>query len=318
MDNKPTFDTICLSGGGVKGLSFLGAIDYLELHSYIDISLITNWFGTSIGAIIAFIYTLGYNTCDIGDFILDFNFDKLQPDVDINNLLGAHGIDDGSKLLLLIKRFLKQKYNIDDITFEEHYKLTNKKLNIVGTNFSKGLETLFNYETSPTMSILTAVRISSSIPIIFTPVLYNSDYYIDGAFVNNFPIKYCNPNSTLGIYIKNSCCNELTSIVSLINGFISIITDTISEKDNLNKYDYIIEINNYMQEVVNFNLDKEKKLKIINLGQVYARKYLNNICNRVKFSFSKDTQTEMCNKNDKETQTDDIITKQEEITKEEL
>jgi NTE family protein len=306
MDNKPTFDTICLSGGGIKGFAFIGAIDYLECNLYIDISLITNWFGTSIGSLVAFIYTLGYSTCEISNFILDFNFDKLQPNIDINNFFELYGIDDGSKVLLLIKRFLKLKYDVDDITFEEHYKLTNKKLNIIGTNFSKGLETLFNYETYPTMSIITAVRISIGVPIIFTPVLYNSDYYIDGGFVNNFPIKYCNPCSTLGIYITHSCCNELNNITTLINGVLAIVSDTISKKDKFNKYNYIIEINNYEQEAVNFNLDRDKKLKIINLGQIYAKKYLENIVNKVNLLLNKDIQTDICTSMDKETQTDDL------------
>lgn len=274
MDQKPDFDTVCMSGGGVKGFSFLGVLDYLEFNSYIDTRKINNWIGTSAGSILCFLFTLGYTVHEIGDFIIDFNFSKIQPEPSIDNLLVDFGIDDGSKLMLIMIGFLKEKYDIEDITFEEHFKLTNKKLSIIGTNFSKGTEVLFNYETMPSMSVLTAIRISSSIPIVFTPVLYDSDYYIDGAFVNNFPIKFCNPKTTLGIYIKNSCCNELNSIFSLISGCIAILSDTISKKDWTDGYPYIIEINNFMNEFTNFNIDRDKKLKIIKLGQLFAKKYL--------------------------------------------
>lgn len=300
MNEKPAFDTICLSGGGVKGFSFLGALDYLELNSYININEINNWIGTSAGSILSYLFTLGYTVLEIRDFILDFNFNKIQPEPTIDNLLVDFGIDDGSKLMLIIIGFLKEKYEIEDITFEEHFKLTNKKLTIIGTNFSKGTEGIFNYENTPLMSVLTAVRISSSVPIIFTPVLYESDYWIDGGFVNNFPIKYCNPKTTLGIYIKNSCCNKLNSIFSLINGCIAILADTISKKNCTDEYPYIIEINNFMQEFTNFNLDRDKKLKIINLGQTFAKKYLEQtIQNSPKILESTDEKNQT-------TQTDNI------------
>ena len=302
MSEKPKFDTVCLSGGGIKGFSFLGALDYLELNSYIKLETIKNWVGTSAGAIISFMFTLVYTTYELGNFILNFNFKKLEPEVDIENLLEFNGIDNGSKLILIITGFLKEKLKLDDITFQEHFNITKKKLTIIGTNFSKGEEVSFNYENTPDMSVLKAIRISTSIPIIFTPVLHNSDYYIDGGLINNFPIKYCNPNTTLGIFIRNSNCNKLNNIMTLINGCIAIASDTISKKDNYDKYPYIIEIQNYFQEFTNFNLDTEKKLKIINLGQTFAKKFLENKIN-LKF-LNKKNQTDSLYQNEIACQTE--------------
>ena len=76
--------------------------------------------------------------------VVDFNFNKIQPEPTIDNLLISFGVDDGTKLMIILVGFLKEKFNIEDITFEEHYKLTNKKLTIIGTNFSKGTEAIFN------------------------------------------------------------------------------------------------------------------------------------------------------------------------------
>lgn len=290
MESKPNFDTICLSGGGIKGFSFLGALDYLQSNSYIDLNLINNWIGTSAGSILSFLFTLGYSIHELGDFILDFNFSKLEPDVSIDNLLENHGIDNGSKLLYIIQIFLNEKYGVEDISFKKHWELTNKKLTIIGTNFTKGKEVAFNYLTTPEMSVITAVRISFSVPFFFTPVLYDSDYWVDGGFVNNFPIKYCNPETTLGIYIKYSCCNQLINIFSLISGCLSILADTVSNKDCERTKYRIIEIFNDQNDFINFNLDRDKKLKIINLGQIYAKKYIEEFKN--------------IQSNDKSTQTD--------------
>lgn len=273
---KNKYDTICLSGGGVKGIAFIGALDYLEINSYIDFTQIKNWVGTSVGSILCFVFSLGYTFGEIGEFVLDFNFKKLEPEINLDKLLENFGINSGEKLIYMITGFLKEKFNLDDITFESHHKLTEKKLLIVGTNFSKGHEEVFSFETTPNMSILMAIRISLSIPVIFTPVYYQDSYYVDGALTNNFPINYCNPKSTLGLYIKNGSISNIDSILSLIQGCLGIASDTITTKDCYTQTYNIVQIDNYLNEFTSFNFDLEKKLKILKLGQVYAKKYLDD------------------------------------------
>ncbi len=276
-DKTNEYDTICLSGGGMKGFSFVGALDYLQNKSFINISKITNWVGTSAGSILSYLFTIGYSIQDIGDFILDFNFQALESDISIDGLLESHGLNNGIKIIILLSNFLKEKYNLEDINFIDHYKLTGKKLTIIGTNFSKACETVFNYETYPSMSVITAIRISCSVPVIFEPVLFDGDYYIDGGLINNFPLRYCNPDTTIGIYIKNGCCNNSINMFSLIYGSIGIISDAISLKDSkLGNYK-IVQIDNFGQEFMNFELDRDKKLKIIKLGQTFAQKFINDL-----------------------------------------
>lgn len=271
------YDTICLSGGGTKGMSFIGALDYLIANNFIDLQKINNWVGTSIGAVISFMITIGYTPEDIGNFFINFNFEKLEPDICVNELLINYGIDTGDKVMFILTHFLKLKLNINDITFSKHYELTNKKLTVISTNFTKGVEAVFNYELTPDLSILLAIRMTISVPLFFTPVLYNSEYYIDGAIINNFPICHCNPKKTLGLYIKNTSTNELNSIFSMITGCMGIICDTITNKDcSLNNYD-VIEILNSNFGFMNLKLDLEKKYKIINLGQNSARFYIDNL-----------------------------------------
>jgi NTE family protein len=268
-------DTICISGGGVKGLAFIGALQFLHSIHFIKSHYIKNFVGTSVGSMISFILAIGYTFDELFDFVIDFNFQKLEPNVDIDNLFSSFGIDNGQKVTFLLSYFLKNKLNLDDVTFSQLFKITNNNLIIIGTNFSKGTETVFCHTHTPDMSVITAIRISSSIPIIFTPVLYNSDYYIDGALVNNFPIKYCNPDTTIGLYIFNSCCNHLDDITSLIIGCMSIITDTITNKDcDKSKYKYIQINNNNNTQFSNFNFDQQTKIDLINLGAESAKNYI--------------------------------------------
>ena len=68
------YDTICMSGGGVKGLSFIGTIEKLIKIKYINISNIKKWVGTSVGAIIAYLFCLNYSIQEIKVFIINFDF----------------------------------------------------------------------------------------------------------------------------------------------------------------------------------------------------------------------------------------------------
>jgi hypothetical protein len=161
----------------------------------------------------------------------------------------------------------------EDITFSELYSLTNKKIIIYGTNYRLGRSEIFSFENTPDMSILLAIRISISVPVIFTPVIYNDNYYVDGALTNNFPIGNSDPDTTLGLYIKNTTVNKMNNLQTFIMGCLSIITDTISEKD-IEKYPYIIKIGNCNQELTNFNLSLEKKKLIISLGTKAVEEFL--------------------------------------------
>ena len=61
-------DTICISGGGIKGFCFIGALNYLISKNYIYIKNINNWCGTSIGAVICFLLSIGYTINEIENF----------------------------------------------------------------------------------------------------------------------------------------------------------------------------------------------------------------------------------------------------------
>ena len=263
-----------MSGGGIKGFSFVGALDYLNNINYIDIKKINNWVGTSSGSILSLLLSIGYTPVELGDFVIEFDFKKMEPDISVENVFLKYGISNGERFDFIIKSFVKNKLGVDDITFKNLYQVTKKNLTIIGTNFTKCCEEAFSCDTTPTMSVLTAVRISCSIPVFFTPVLYNGCYYVDGGVKNNFPINYCNKKTTLGLYIKNNnLINQIESISTIVTGCLGIVTDTITFKDT-DFHENVIQIDNYENEVIKFDLTIENKLKIINLGQIYAKKFV--------------------------------------------
>lgn len=138
------------------------------------------------------------------------------------------------------------------------------------------------------MSVITAVRISMSIPLVFTPVLYNNCYYIDGCFLNGFPINYCNIDTTIGIYIKNinSIPNDKLDIVSFYKNCLYLLSNATREKYLQNNlYKNIIHIDSDATNEINFEITREHKQTLINKGIVAAELFLQNniyyICNNI-------------------------------------
>ena len=274
-------DTLCMSGGGDKAFAFIGCLDYLEKNYNFILSEINNYYGTSAGAIISFLFSIDYSIDEIKDFILIFDFKKLLTSIstDITNFLQKFGFDNCNIIMNIMKQFLKKKMNVDDITFIELFKKTGKNLNMIGTNFTKGTEVIFNYITSPNMTVMTALQISICIPLLFQPVLYNGDYYIDGGIKNNLPIKYCNIEKTLAIYIKFGHSNNLDSVFNILTGCISMACDTLTEKD-LNNSLNAIKINNDNNNMI-FDLTKENKINIIQNGYNTTELFVKNIPNKI-------------------------------------
>lgn len=272
------YDTLCLSSGGIYGISFIGAIDYLIEENIINLNNIKNFVGTSVGALFLFLLVIGYSIKDINDIIINFNFNKLQTEINIDEILNNFGINNGSKFCFTIQFFLKKKLNLDDITFNELYQKTNVNFTVIGTNFSKGEEKIFNHINTPNMSILTAVRISISIPIIFTPVLYNNEYYVDGALSNIFPINHCNQETTISINLTYPENYEINNIIDIFLNSLNIIAKTISCKNKYYINDNIINIYNDNSSLVsfNFNVTLEDKIKLIKLGRDSTINHINN------------------------------------------
>ena len=270
------YDTICLSSGGMFGISFIGVIDYLINEKIINLDNIKNYAGTSVGTIILFFIIIGYSMKEMNDIIIHFNFSKLDIDCNLDNIFNNYGINDGVKVICMLKFFLKNKMDIDDITFIELYEKYGKNFIVVGTNFSNGGETIFNYINSPNLSIITAIRISISIPFIFTPYLYNNEYYVDGGLTNMFPINHCNQETTIGIRLPYARTFELNNVVDIFINSIQIILKSVSCKDKYEFEDNIINIDHNEISIFNLKISLERKIHLLNMGRKFVIEHFNN------------------------------------------
>ena len=259
-------DTLVFSGGGVKGLYYIGIIKKLEeLNILKNINIIT---GTSIGAFFAALISINFSSKDLIDFVLLFNLSKMKK-IKSSNFFSFFGIDDGNNLEIILENMFENKGFAKEITFKQLYDKTKKELIISGVCINEKKCHYFSHKSTPNMNVIKAIRISTSIPIYFTPVLYENKLWVDGAIIDNYPIHLFKNrlNKTLGIYLSEK--KELTSINNLEDYFICIIEsllEGLAIKCTNGYENNTIIINSDNINIINTDFSKEKILEFINIG----------------------------------------------------
>lgn len=273
------YNTLCLSGGGINGLNILGSIKYLIDYNIIKLKNIDTYIGTSVGSLIILLLSIGYDINDLIKIFYEIDLSKINvsDDFDLDYIIENLGINNASKIILIIQTLLHSKCNKYDLTFQQHYEITNKKIKIVAVNFTKKKEEIFSVDTHPNMSVILAIRMSICIPFIFTPVKYNGDIYIDGGIINNFAFNYCNKDTSIGICLSFYINSNELNLMNYFFGLLSIIFDNCNNNsDNEN----VIKLNIEYDTFGDFSPNKELKQKLLKRGYRDTNKFC---CNNLNF-----------------------------------
>ena len=237
---------LVLSGGSFKGFAYIGVLKALKkLNLLNDLNI---FIGTSVGSIFSLLLPL--NSCieEIEEFINKINFNQLM-NFNIKNLYCNYGLNDGSTIINLLISFLNKKNFNQNLTFKELYKRTNNILIVNSSNITKKINEVFDYLLTPDMEILKAVRMSISVPFIFSPVKFNNCLYVDGGIINSFMYIWA---------IKNRYKKD--NIIGVL------LNDKINKNQNYNFYSYLMDIyySLYSNQTEELNLNEIINIEIDN------------------------------------------------------
>ncbi|NOX88072.1 MAG: hypothetical protein GXO77_03530 [Calditrichaeota bacterium] len=189
---------LILGGGGARGLAHIGVIKRL-LHYGIPIDVIT---GASMGAIVGAAYALNSDILKVEQVFRDFiNSDKFRSlrgeSVDLSN------VDEPENFIRFISNIVKRRIIINlavnrkSLIAAERLEFALKHLVPQGhienaaipfgcsaLDLISGKEIVFTKG-----NIHKAIKASSSIPGFLPPVDYNRRQLVDGAVIDNFPIR---------------------------------------------------------------------------------------------------------------------------------
>lgn len=279
-------DTIILSGGGIKGISHIGFCKVIVKQYNIK-----HWIGCSAGALIAFMFVIGYTINEIEKIIINCDYNSLInfDSIKYSSLIQNKGFLDPINLENMFKGILYHKIGKYDISYRDLYMLTKIKLTTVTTNITKKRCEYWNYEFCPNFSVINGIMCSSNVPILFIPKKnkYNNDLYIDGAVTNNFPINIVKTNflghNLINVHWKTEIINNAKINISkkyynIVEFFIDLIL-LISEKDVLMTDDQIKRTLNIISDVDTFdiNISKEKRIELIKTSYETTLQWYNKI-----------------------------------------
>lgn len=211
---------IVFAGGGSKGIVYLGILKGLQELQELQELDISNFYGTSIGALFSLCCTLQIKYEILYNFLIS-EYQNLKPCTSIQNLLSFYGTDTGVRLLRLIHTILDIGGVHKEITFSELHLKTEKGLFVISSDLKDQCIKRFNHVDTPHVQVDTAILSSMSLPIIFKPVLGR---YIDGALLCNFPILEApDTPETLGFHFGGKR-NTSENLVNYISNLFSCIT----------------------------------------------------------------------------------------------
>jgi len=205
---------IVVSGGGFRAVVFLGCFKYLEEIKALE--HVHTLVGSSAGSVMCFMMSLGYTYADAHAALVDIVVTKsdassvMAEDLipDPFHVLETYGLSSGEMMLSMFRKLLQKKHaSLDDLTFMDLAKLTGKNLVVCVTNLTRQETQYCSLDTTPNMSVLTSLRMSCSVPLVLSPVIYEDEMYVDGCLYNMLPVDYLKKESfrehnTMGLLLQ--------------------------------------------------------------------------------------------------------------------
>lgn len=188
---------VVLSGGGAKGMAHIGALKVLE-QAGIHIDYVV---GTSMGAILGGLYSIGYTPNQLDSLVRTQDWDWLLSDKPKPVNLTLAEVDDQRRFLLsrpislekgtlgvgdgfIIGKNINRLFSKLTLGYHNNINFLTlpKPFTCVATNITTGNEVIIDQGVLPD-----AMRASMAIPGVFSPVRVDSMVLVDGGLVNNFP-----------------------------------------------------------------------------------------------------------------------------------
>jgi NTE family protein len=234
-EQRPHKVGLVLSGGGARGAAHIGVLRVFE-REHIPIDCIA---GTSFGALVGGLYSLGYSTTEIerilsgqdwNNIFSDAPERRLTPLIERRNSryqgqISFHGwtpelpagFRGGQRFtealdILTTSRMLRAGYDFDKLPIQ---------FRAVSTNLVDGKAYVFNQG-----SMTEALRASMAVPLLFTPLEKDGMLLADGGLVNNLPTDIARDMGA-DIIIAVDATSPLQT-KDMIRNFLDVVDQSIS------------------------------------------------------------------------------------------
>ena len=184
---------LVFSGGGPTVYKYLGALQQLEGANVFNSANIESVYGTSAGGMLGVVISCKYDWTTIIDYFVKRPWHhafKITPN-DLFNVYEKKGIINQTFIDILFKPLFDAKDIPMNITMKGLFELSGIDLHLFTLELNSFEICDISHKTHPDLSVLTAVHMTSAIPVLFSPVCIEGKCYVDGGLVINYPLKYC-------------------------------------------------------------------------------------------------------------------------------
>lgn len=243
---------LVLSGGGARGFAHIGVVKVLEEEG-IDVDIVG---GTSMGALVGGLYSMGYSIYDIEEMALTQDWDLVLNDKVSRRDMGNYekldseryvfslglkgreislppGLIYGQNVMLMLTTLSNPTYHVKD--FSE----LDKPFFCMATDLLSGQAVKLD-----TGNIALAIRASMSVPSAFAPVKWGPYYFVDGGVIDNLPsseVKKLGADYLIGVDVSTPLFeqDDITNLVQVLSQSIFLSGEDNYIK-NLELIDFLI------------------------------------------------------------------------------
>lgn len=259
---------LSLSSAGPNGLIQLGLVFQALQRNIFSVQDLKSIHGTSCGSIIAVLLSLNIPIQELVEYVITRKWNKwLKPNLEY--FMTQKGCVSIECIEEVIAPFF-HAYDISlSMTMKELYEHNKIDLHIYTTAVTHLVSVDINHITFPDLPVIQAICMSSSVPILFTPVHYQNEYYIDGGLLTHCPFISENPETILYILIDYKPVFNLESPIEFIQHIIAksvdiIMMNTKIPSGNVLKYNADSAIDPTIW--INFLTDETYRKKMIDVG----------------------------------------------------
>ena len=189
---------------------------------------------------------------------------------------------------LILKDLLEAKDLSTNVTLKKFYEYNNIDIYMTVVELNTFEKELISHKTHPDLSLITAIQMSTAVPIMFKPVLYEGKCYIDGGILCNYPlqecldIEKCDKSEILGFRNEDNTSNKIenanlfdekTTLIDYLTGTIEKVVTRLHKAEMVNHIEIPNEVqlgrnkkvDNYLEWFAYFT-DSAKRNELVEYG----------------------------------------------------
>jgi predicted acylesterase/phospholipase RssA len=274
------YDTLVLSGGSSTCIVSIGALQYATDNFMLK--NVKTYIGTSAGSIICYLIAIGFTPVEIIVYICTHQLLEKIQHFNIVGMINGEGAASFNPIQEQLEKITIDKIG-NLLTLKDLQLKFGKTLICVTHNLTTNKTEYLSPENNPTLPCLTALRMSSNLPLIFENYKYNNNIYVDGGVSANFAIDIGDKlgGKVLGILINtqpDNFNNEIDmNVLEYIYKLLHILSSQSTEYKIQLASDNCKIIKLYYSKVkfFNFNIDSKDKLEMFSCGYNQITNILN-------------------------------------------